>query len=270
MTCSSSGTSRPRATTSVAQRTRMLPSLKSFRMRSRLFCLIPPCKHRIKSGGARNAVFRSSESCSTSSLRFQKMRTCCLFEMTAFSYSFTMAWIRCEGSLRAYKCCVMSVFILCSRSTSKNTRSGFKKRAAKLPTVAFHVAVHIVVCRGRLNFRIVDMMNSNCGAKPSSNMRSASSRIRKPTCSKLTTSASTKSQRRPGVETRTSQPPHRRSWSICCSRPCPPKAPFTRTAFPASWEITFRVCCTSSRVGQRTNTLGLTTTGFSTVPRFLS
>ena len=97
--------------------------------------------------------------------------------------------------------------------------------------------------------------HSTCGVKPSSAMRSASSRMATEILSRLTSSAFMRSMRRNGVATMSSTPFS--SSSICLSREAPP---YTASTFMpqalAMGSRTSATCNASSRVGTSTRPCG--------------
>mmetsp|Transcript_26840 Transcript_26840/g.83014 ORF Transcript_26840/g.83014 Transcript_26840/m.83014 type:complete len:381 (+) Transcript_26840:651-1793(+) len=242
MTTSSSFTSRPRAATSVAMST-MGSFLNLLRMNSRCRCSLSPCSDMALAPMPRS--WRSS--CSVVRFILAKTRTrfrgnlsSSLRSSPNFSYSVVHT-----------KCCVTSVL---ATSSVEPTLMRMKSRwnLAAISWISFgHVAENMSVWRSG---RICEQMARTCGSKPMSSMRSASSRTRYVTRSRLVLRICRKSMRRPGVAMRMWQP-----WLSCIS--CgplgdPPKMHADLRWAGSTLRVSSSICCASSRVGASTRHMG--------------
>mmetsp|Transcript_17353 Transcript_17353/g.44284 ORF Transcript_17353/g.44284 Transcript_17353/m.44284 type:complete len:289 (+) Transcript_17353:1020-1886(+) len=141
------------------------------------------------------------------------------------------------------------------RTTTASSAARGKKSLDSETTSRGHVAVVMTVWRSGRSWPI---MARSCGSKPSSIMRSASSRTTNETLWSETSPASRASTRRPGVTSATSTP--RRSWCSSCALEAPPKsesvwmpAPARRLHSSSIWTASSRVGTTMMARGSATN-----------------
>mmetsp|Transcript_63875 Transcript_63875/g.169711 ORF Transcript_63875/g.169711 Transcript_63875/m.169711 type:complete len:243 (+) Transcript_63875:819-1547(+) len=212
ITCATFGMSKPRAATSVAQRTRASPLLNAANAASRWLWLRSPWISSAPTPAALNHLrtWAATRFFWTNTIVLPGTFSSCSVRSSNLSFL--------SGVARTKRCSMFSVVPPTLPTAMKiyclmNSPASFWISAGN---VAENIKVRRSLAAGMsrrcTNCRI-------CGSKPMSNIRSASSRTRCSQRRNCTRPRSTKSVRRPGVATAMSHP---RARSASCCRACAP------------------------------------------------
>mmetsp|Transcript_30346 Transcript_30346/g.76029 ORF Transcript_30346/g.76029 Transcript_30346/m.76029 type:complete len:255 (-) Transcript_30346:521-1285(-) len=238
--------SSPRAATSVATSTRVLPARKEAIVFSRACCGMSPCS-AFASYLSASAVMRSSHSAFVSQKMMARPEAPAYMPITSLIVEARVD--QCEGMA----ICRTSSEALTAESPTRSTILGLGRMylGATSRTQAGMVAEKRQVCRSAcVHLPRIALMSS---AKPMSSIWSASSSVAKRTPCSLSVSRSMWSLMRPGVPTSTSTP--ERSDETCGPMGAPP---YTQSSVMVGETVSISrpTCCASSRVGAITRPIG--------------
>ena len=233
----------PRASTSVATRTPVLPARNDSSARSRWFCLRSPWMGSHEIPALRRRRQHASTRC------FVRQNTITRSVPSALSTFASSAFLASSETGCTYWSMVWATVPLRAISTT----AGSLTRSRIPPTASSSsVAEKSSVCRvAGVRLTILRMS----GKKPMSSMRSASSSTSTSTSPKRASPWLMRSTRRPGVATRMSVP--RRSAAFWGSMPTPPTTVVHLWRVLRAIEVqTSSICWASSRVGVTTSMSG--------------
>ncbi len=234
------GTSMPRATMSVATKTRTWPLRKAFSARWRAFCALLPWI-------ASAAMPSLPRFCTTRSAPCL-VRAKTITRRTSGAVTSAASRARLAAvSTTSRRCSTRSTVVACG-ATSTRTGS-LRKPWARLATSAGMVAENSADCRRGCSAATIFRTG---WMKPMSSMRSASSSTTQRVWSSRIERSSIRSVSRPGVATTTSTPRAiARTWAL---RDMPPRiSSVVSRAPPAKLRNAVSICTASSRVGARTS-----------------